>query len=177
MRRRCSWVGKSRKSLWTTKPYYELIKKKEPPQRTGQTVYVRNKKKKAAIWNSNLWGKEQTLHQHAAWETREARRYHATRKPWCIVLTETWWGGDSHDQTGYWWLTSYLEGKGEEGREEALSSFKKGIDCEETSLKNGHEEIESFQIRIRDRSNSLWLVSTAGHLTRQRLLVKPPSSS
>jgi len=31
--------------------------------------------------------------------------------------------------------------------------LKKSIQCEELSLKNGHEQVKSLRVRIRDRSN------------------------
>jgi len=70
-----------------------------------------------------------------------------------IALTETSWD-ESHD-----WSTA-IDGYrlfrrdrwGKRGASVALYT-KKSIQCEELSLKNGHKQVESLWVRIRDRGN------------------------
>ena len=55
---------------------------------------------------------------------------------------------------------SCSEGTDEERWVEGLpSTSKKRIDCEKLSLKNSHEQVESFWVRIRDRGNKSNLVA------------------
>lgn len=47
--------------------------------------------------------------------------------------------------------TNHSEGTCEEGVEEALPSYiKEKIDCEELFLKNGHKQIKSLWVKVRD---------------------------
>jgi len=52
------------------------------------------------------------------------------------------------------WLsmaTSCSEGIGKEGKERDIAIYnRKGIECEELSLKNSHEQVESLWVTIRD---------------------------
>jgi len=62
--------------------------------------------------------------------------------------------------------TGCLEGTVEEGGAEALSSTSRnGLECEELSLKNSHQHIESLWIRIRDRGNKTNLAVGVYHRT------------
>ena len=70
-----------------------------------------------------------------------------------VAITETWW-----DESHAWRVA--IDGnqlfrkdrQGRRGRGVALY-IKKGIECEELSLKNSHEQVESLWVRIRDRGN------------------------
>ena len=70
-----------------------------------------------------------------------------------VAITETWWD-ESHDWSAA--IDGYKlfrrDRRGRRGREVALY-VKKWIDCEELSLKNSHEQVESLWVRIRDRGN------------------------
>jgi len=94
------------------------------------------------------------------------------------VLIETWWD-ESHDWSvaisGYRLFRRDRWGKTGEG---VAFYIKKSIQCEELSLKNSHEQIESLFIRIRDRGKGTWSwASTTGCLIKGSLLTKPSSSS
>jgi len=75
-----------------------------------------------------------------------------------IALTETWWD-ECHD----WSMTIYgyrlfrRDRWGKIGGGIALY-IKKSIQCEELSLKNSHEQVESLWVTIRDRGNRRNLV-------------------
>jgi len=70
-----------------------------------------------------------------------------------FALTEPWWD-ESHDWSvaigGYRLLRRDRQGK--KGGGVALY-IKKAIQCEELSLKNSHEQVESLWVRIGDRGN------------------------
>jgi len=75
-----------------------------------------------------------------------------------IALTETWWD-EFHD-----WSVAIdshrlfrRDRQGKSGGGVALY-IKKSIQCEELSLKNSHEQVESLWVRIRDRGNKQNLV-------------------
>jgi len=86
-------------------------------------------------------------------QTGRAGRYCAARKLRSNALTETWWD-ESHEWSmaidGYRLFRRDRWGK--RGGGIALY-IKKSIQCEELSLKNSHEQLESLWIRIRDRGN------------------------
>ena len=70
-----------------------------------------------------------------------------------VAITETWWD-KSHDWSaaidGYRLFRRDRQGR--RGGGVALY-IKKWIDCEELSLKNSQEQVESLWVRIRDRGN------------------------
>lgn len=89
-----------------------------------------------------------------------------------IANTEPWWD-DSQDWNGYQWLsmtTSSSEGTGKEGGEEV----REGTECEEMSLKNGHEQDKVRETKA--RKEALWLVPATGHPIKQSLQMRPSSS-
>jgi len=70
-----------------------------------------------------------------------------------IAITETWWD-ESHDWSvaidGYRLFRRDRQGR--RGGGIALY-IKKSIQCEELSLKNSHEQVESLWVRSNDRGN------------------------
>ncbi|KAK4824986.1 hypothetical protein QYF61_022512 [Mycteria americana] len=70
-----------------------------------------------------------------------------------VAITETWWD-ESHDWSaaidGYRLFRRGRQGR--RGRGIALY-IKKWIECEDLSLKNSHEQVESLWVRIRNRGN------------------------
>jgi len=75
--------------------------------------------------------------------------------------------------------TGCSEVTGKEGGGEALPSTSKNGLCENLTLKNSHEHVESLRVRIRDQGNkgTSWLVSTTHWLIKGSLMMKPSYSS
>lgn len=70
-----------------------------------------------------------------------------------VAITETWWD-KSHDWSAT--MDDYglfrMDRAGKRGTQVALC-IKRWNECEELSLKNSHEEVESLWVRIRDPGN------------------------
>ena len=95
---------------------------------------------------------------HVAWATGAAESHHAARKlrPSCHYRNLVGW--IPWLEWGYRWLQAVQKGRrGRMGTGVPLY-IEKWIECEELSLKNNHEQVESLWIRIKDQGNKESLV-------------------
>ena len=90
-----------------------------------------------------------------------------------MAITEKWWD-ESHNWTMTVMCYKLYRRRNWQGRRDGgvATYVKKLIDCEELSLRNSYEWIESLWVQIRDQTNSL-LGSTTGCLIKGILWMKP----
>ena len=75
-----------------------------------------------------------------------------------VAVTETWWDDSRNESVAIDDCKLFRRDR-QEGRGESVAIYiRKGIECEELSLKNSHEQVESLWVTVRDQGSKGSLV-------------------